>query len=72
MIDHVIPLNERHVRRLVREYLTYYHQDRTHIGLQNATPASRPVERRQTDTSEIRSEPRIGGLHHRYSWTEAA
>jgi hypothetical protein len=63
---------EGHLRRRVHEYLTYYHDDRTHIGLQKATPANRPVERRQADTSEVQSEPRIGGLHHRYRWTEAA
>jgi len=29
MLDHVIPLNEQHLRRLGRDYLTYYHEDRT-------------------------------------------
>jgi transposase InsO family protein len=72
IFDHVIPLNVRHLRRLGREYLAYYHHDRTHIGLDTTTPALRPVESRPTETSQIRSEPRIGGLHHRYHWTEAA
>ena len=27
MLDHVIPLNEEHLRRLVREYLAYYDAD---------------------------------------------
>jgi putative transposase len=72
MLDHVIPLNERHLRRLGREYLAYYHEDRTHIGLKKNTPVSRLIEARPTRTSKILSLPRIGGLHHRYSWTEAA
>lgn len=72
MVDHVIPLNERHLRRLGREYLGYYHEDRTHIGLEKATPARRPIEPRLTQTSRVQSHPRMGGLHHRYSWTKAA
>jgi hypothetical protein len=24
LLDHVIPLNERHLRRLLREYMSYY------------------------------------------------
>jgi hypothetical protein len=43
----VIPLNEFHLRRLVRDYLAYYHQDRTHIGLDRrlrpAAPRNHPV-----------------------------
>lgn len=72
LVDHVIPLNEHHLRRLGREYLAYYHQDRTHIGLAKTTPASRPIERCLNGTSAIHAQARIGGLHHRYSWTEAA
>ena len=65
MLDHVIPLNERHLRRLGREYLAYYHEDRTHIGLKT-TPAKRPIELRPAETSRIQCRPRIGGLHDRY------
>lgn len=32
LLDHVIPLNEYHLRRLARDYLAYYHPDRTHVG----------------------------------------
>ena len=66
------PLNERHLRRLGLEYLAYYHEDRTHIGLDKTTPAMRPIELRPADTSRIHARPRIGGLHHRYYWAEAA
>ena len=38
MRDHVIPINEHHFCRLGLEYLAYYHEDRTHIGLNNAAP----------------------------------
>lgn len=72
LLDHVIPLNERHLRRLGRDYLAYYHEDRTHIGLEKETPANRPIESRLTQSPGPLSVPRIGGLHHRYTWSEAA
>jgi hypothetical protein len=71
-MDHVIPLNEQHLRRLGREYLAYYHEDRTHITLDKSTPGSQVAEARLTERSQIQSQPRIGGIHHRYSWAEAA
>jgi putative transposase len=72
MLDHVIPLNEQHLRRLVHEYLAYYHADRTHIGLQKKTPANRVIEFRSSKAGTPRALPRVGGLHHRYTWSEAA
>ena len=72
MLDHVIPLNERHLMRLSLEYVRYYHDDRTHIGLNKETPGARSVELRHDRSSGVRAEPRIGGLHHRYTWSVAA
>lgn len=68
LLDHVIILNERHLKRLMCSYLLYYHEDRTHlIGLEKDTPAGRPTEIRSVRTSNIQSLPRLGGLHHRYA-----
>lgn len=72
MLDHVIPLSEQHLRRLGRDYLAYYHEDRTHIGLDKQTPAKRPLESRPSQHREPFALPRIGGLHHRYTWSVAA
>ena len=72
MLDHVIPLNEQHLRRLGLEYLGYYHEDRTHIGLEKTTPARRPVEACPNQARNVLALPRIGGLHHRYTWSQAA
>jgi putative transposase len=69
MLDHVILLNEQHLRRLGRDYLTYYHEDRTHIGLEKQTPAHRSIESHPTGRCEPRALPRIGGLHHTWSAT---
>jgi putative transposase len=67
LLDHVIILNERHLKRLVSSYLFYYHEDRTHLGLAKDTPAGRPTEIRSARESKIQSFPRLGGLHHRYA-----
>ena len=69
--DHVIALDEMHVRRLAREYLAYYHADRTHDGLGKDTPSGRAVEMKPV-LAELISQPRVGGLHHRYTWKAAA
>ena len=72
MLDHVIVVNEGHLRRLVREYLGYYHEDRIHDGLRKDTPDKRPAERREAGYCKVVSLPRVAGLHHRYIWRAAA
>ena len=37
LLDHVIVLNERHLKRLMAEYVRYYLEDRTHLGLAKDT-----------------------------------
>ena len=44
LLDHVIILNQRHLKRLMSSYVLYYHEDRTHLGLAKDTPAGRPTE----------------------------
>ena len=60
-------LNERHLKRLMAEYVRYYHEDRTHLGLAKDTPAGRPTAIPPGAGSKIQSLPRLGGLHHRYT-----
>jgi putative transposase len=72
MLDYVIPLNEQHLKRLGNEYVAYYHEDRTHNSLSKQTPTRRPIQSRPDASCEILSLPRIGGVHHLYSWSEAA
>ena len=72
ILDHVIALNEQHLRRLVRDYVSYYHDDRIHDSLDKDTPNRRPVESKPSPSATVISSARLGGLHHRYSWREAA
>lgn len=66
LLDHVIILNQRHLRRLLKEYVRYYHEDRTHLGLGKDTPVGRVAKSVSTSGNQIISLPRLGGLHHRY------
>ena len=72
LLDHAIVLDDRHLRRLLGEYLAYYHQDRTHLGIGKDAPLARPVEPRPAGAAAVCARPRVGGLHHRYSWGVAA
>ncbi len=61
--NHVIVINERHLRRILREYFDYYHTCRTHMSLNKDPPETRLVEPPVLGSVAF---PRVGGLHHRY------
>ena len=63
LLNHVIAVNERHLKRLLSEYVRYYHEDRTHLGLGKGTPNRRTPSR---SSGRVLSHKRLGGLHHRY------
>ena len=67
LLDHVIVVNQRHLRRLMKSCLSYYHGDRTHLGLGKDTPSGRAVASASSSGNAIISLPRLGGLHHRYT-----
>jgi len=63
LLDHVIVLNQRHLERLLREFIEgYYHPARPHQGLAGETPVPQAPSGRGT----LISVPVLGGLHHRY------
>ena len=64
-LDHVVVLSHAHLRRVLRAYLAYYHEPRTHLSLGKDSPEPRLVER--PDRGRIVATPMVGGLHHRYT-----
>jgi putative transposase len=68
LLEHAVVLNERHLRRLLAEYVAYYHNDRTHLGLDKQTPGGRRHSTPPTAHAAVAAQPRLGGLHHRYEW----
>jgi transposase InsO family protein len=71
-LDHVIVLNESHLKRVLISYFQYYYYDRTHYGLGKDTAVERPVQPRPVKGSKVIGLSRVGGLHHRYEWKKAA
>jgi len=63
-LDHVIVFNERHLRRLLRSYLTYYNVTRPHQSLDNDSPHRRKVQ--TLAGGRVVAISQVGGLHHRY------
>jgi transposase InsO family protein len=63
-LDHAVVLNERHLKRILARYLSYYHRWRTHMSLGMDAPDGRPVQRQQV--GRVVEIPQLGGLHHHY------
>jgi transposase InsO family protein len=71
LLDHVVVLGEHHLRRLLREYVDYYNEERVHTVIGDA-PEGRKSEPRPSSGAKVVALPRVGGLHHRYTWRDAA
>jgi hypothetical protein len=66
-LDHVLVLNEKHLTRLLKEFIEeYYHIARPHFGLDGETPFPTEKLAPVTEPTRLVSIPVVGGLHHRY------
>ena len=61
-LDHLIILNEQHLRMVLAEFVEYYNRDRPHrsLLLETPRPAARPA------VGAVHSKSVLGGLHHVY------
>jgi transposase InsO family protein len=61
-LDHLIILDEQHLRSVLAEFVGYYNLERPHrtLRLETPVPALRSVD------GPVRSQPVLGGLHHVY------
>ncbi len=66
-LDHLIVFNERHLRRVLLEYVRHYNRMRPHRSLALDSPEGRPPQRRPP-SGRVQSRPVLGGLHHEYEW----
>ncbi len=64
-LDHMIILNERHLKRVLSSYVTYYHGARTHLSLAKDAPDGREVQ--AIENGSVVELKRVGGLHHLYT-----
>ena len=61
-LDHLIILNENHLRNILSDYFSYYNKYRTHLGINKDSPGKRPVQ----SEGKIYKIPQVNGLHHYY------
>ena len=69
VLDHIIPTGEKHLSRILHEYIDkYYNPQRTHQGIGGQTPDRMPPmpETTMAGTSLLSAEL-LGGLYHTYS-----
>jgi putative transposase len=72
-LDFLIPINERHLRRILAEFVVHYNRGRPHSALgpgfpeppQDSIPASGHRHKLPLGL-RVRSKPVLGGLHHEY------
>jgi transposase InsO family protein len=63
-LDHVVVLDEKHLKRILTCYLRYYHKARTHLSLEKDAPEPREIQ--PPNLGPVVAVPEVGGLHHRY------
>jgi transposase InsO family protein len=64
-LDHVIVVNEAHLRALLGAFLEYYNSERPHRAVQLEPPVP-PTRSAAAGPARIRGRPVLGGLHHVY------
>jgi hypothetical protein len=64
-LDHVIVLNEDHLRRILASHFEYYHEARAHLSLDRNSPIPRPVC--PPEQGKVVAKAYLGGLHHCYT-----
>jgi transposase InsO family protein len=72
-LDWIIPLSERHLRRVLRSWMSHYNRGRPHSSLGPGVPDSRlkglpvkPCGQRLPRDHRVVTTPILGGLHHEY------
>jgi putative transposase len=68
-LDHVIVLDEVHLRRILGKYFEYYNRARCHLSLAGDAPEPRGIQ--GPELGEVVEIPEVGRLHHRYERTAA-
>ncbi len=68
LLNHIIPINEAHLQRLLKEYInSYYSPHRTHQGINCKTPTPSPKYLPTViENTKLTSTSILGGLYHTY------
>jgi hypothetical protein len=79
-LDFLIPLTEKHLRRLLHEWVRHYNGGRPHSSLGPGIPdrgrgptlATGSNRHPITKASQVSARSVLGGLHHEYAWDRIA
>ena len=64
VLDHFLIFNERHLKVVLQEFVSYYNLCRPHQGIGQATPIK--AEPPTNPSGKIVAFPVLGGLYHHY------
>lgn len=65
-LDHMLISNERHLRRVLSEYVTYFNRWRPHRSIGQRAPCAPVALKRRREGTKVDAVPVLGGLHHVY------
>jgi putative transposase len=63
-LDHILVCSERHLLRILREYISHYSKERSHRGLSLATPEPKLIS--DYAGGDVVRRSRLGGLINEY------
>ncbi|MCX6928097.1 MAG: integrase core domain-containing protein [Verrucomicrobia bacterium] len=72
LLDKIIVFNPTQLHRVITQFVSYYHEDRCHLGLEKDTPDLRVVTPQPSRSARVVALPRVGGLHTCYEWRQVA
>jgi len=68
LLNRVVVLNQKHLRRLVKEYVKHYNENRCHLAVGRDSPKDRAISRKESELAKLIAIPKLGGLVHKYEW----
>ena len=63
-LDHIMVVSEGHLRRVLKEHVTYFNQSRPHQGINQRVPDAEQTP--AGNDGKVVAFPVLGGLHHAY------
>jgi putative transposase len=68
-LDFILILSDRHLRREIKEYITFFNRARPHQGINQQIPEARDTTLPSAhERRNVVALPVLGGLHHDYRW----
>ncbi len=69
LLNFIIPINERHLEKLLGEYINhYYNTERTHQGINGETPIRKPKPTPvDAENFKLETTPVLNGMYHTYN-----